>query len=201
VRYREWEAVRPDLYVPFTQRAQHRSDFVVKTKSDPWALTGAVQREILALDPNQAVSNVSTMQTLVDRALARSRFNSTVLGVLAACALALAAIGVYGLLSYAVAQRRSEIGIRMALGATPGRIVALVTVGGLRMASAGAAIGMLAAALISPLLEAQLFEVTRLDPVSYAGAALALGLAALVACAIPAVRTAFVDPVRALQGD
>jgi putative ABC transport system permease protein len=201
VRYREWEAVRPDLYVPYTQRAQHRSDFVVKTKRDPAALIAAVQREVLAIDPNQAISNVTTMQALVDRALARSRFNSTILGVLAVCALALAAIGIYGLLSYSVAQRRNEIGIRLALGATPGRIVALVAAGGFRMAAAGAGVGIVAAALLSPLVEAQLYDVTRLDPVSYSGAAIALGICALAACVVPAMRAAIVDPVRALQGD
>jgi predicted permease len=199
VRYREWEAVRPDLYVPFTQRAQHRSDFVVKTKGDPASLAAVVQREVLAIDPNQAISNVTTMEALVDRALARSRFNSTILAVLAGSALVLAAIGIYGLLSYSVEQRRSEIGIRLALGATPGRIVGLVTAGGLRMAGCGAAAGVLAAALLSPLLEAQLYAVERLDPVSYSGAAIALILAAAAACVVPALRAAVVDPVRALE--
>jgi len=99
VRYREWEATRPDLYVPYMRRAQHRSDFVLKTQSDPSALIAAVTREVLAIDKDQPVSNVTTMQALVDSALARSRFNGLVVGALVACAVILALIGLYGVLS------------------------------------------------------------------------------------------------------
>jgi putative ABC transport system permease protein len=199
VRYREWEAARPDLYIPYTQRAQLRSDFVIKTHGDPTALLNAVRNEVSALDPEQAVSNVTTMESLVDRALARSRFNSTILGILAQCALVLAAIGLYGVLSYAVAQRIAEIGIRMAIGASPWDMVRMVTMGGVRLAIYGTFIGVAAAWMVSTAYSALLFKINPLDPLTYIAAIAGLWLLAALAAAGPAIRAAKVDPIRTLQ--
>lgn len=201
VRYREWEAVRPDLYVPYTQRAQHRSDFVIKTHGDPTMLVSAVRREVLEIDRDQPVSNVTTMETLVDRALARSRFNSIVLGTLAGCALVLAVIGLYGVLSYTVAQRRGEIGIRMAVGATPWQMVRMVTLGGLRLTVCGTLFGLAAAWAMTRLYSSLLFQTSPLDPLTYVGAAVGLLVVAVLACAAPAIQAARLDPLRTLQNN
>ena len=198
VRYREWEAARPDFYIPYTQRAQHRSDFVVRTSGDPASLIAAVRREVFAVDPNQPISNVTTMEALVDRALSRSRFISTVLSVLAACALALAAIGIYGVLSYTVAQRTGEIGVRMAIGATPASILRLVTGSALRVTAAGAVAGLALAAALARTVSSLLFGIQVWDPFAWTAASGILFLAAAVACVVPAVRASAVDPARAL---
>jgi ABC-type antimicrobial peptide transport system permease subunit len=174
---------------------------VVKTKGDPAALAATVQREVFALDPDQSLSNVTSMEALVDRAIARSRFNGIVLAALAASAIALAAIGIYGLLSYMVSQRTSEIGIRVAVGASPRRIVLLILAGGLKMTLVGTVCGLAAAGLASPLLTALLFDINHLDPGSYVTAAGLLLIAAILACVVPALRAALVDPVKALQSE
>jgi ABC-type antimicrobial peptide transport system permease subunit len=193
--------VRPDIYVPYTQRAQHRSDFVVRTHGDPALLVAAVRNEVLQLDKDLPVSNVTTMETLVDRALARSRFNGMVLGLLAGCALVLAVIGLYGVLSYTVAQRRGEIGIRMAVGASPWQMVRMVTLGGLRLTVLGTVVGVAAAWIVSRLYTSLLFQVSPLDPLTYAGAAVGILVVAALACAVPAMRAARVDPLQTLQSN
>jgi len=200
VRYREWEAVRPDFYIPFTQRAQHRSDFVLRTHGDPALLVAAVRREVLELDKDQPISNVTTMEALVDQALARSRFNGTVLSCLAVCALVLVLIGLYGVLSYTMAQRREELGIRLAVGASPGQMVRMVLVGGLRLTLIGVVAGSVAAWALSRLYASLLFSVSPADPAVYASAALGLVAVAMVACAVPALRASRLDPLQALRG-
>jgi putative ABC transport system permease protein len=199
VRYREWDSIRPDVYVPYFQRAQHRSDFVVKTAGDPLALVAAIRREVLSRDANQPISNVTTMAGLVDRALARSRYSGVVFAVLAACALVLGGIGLHGALSYSVTQRVREIGIRMALGATPGHMVRGIMREGLLLAGAGAVIGLAAAKVSSALLSSLLFGITASDPAVYAVATGTLLLSALIATLSPAARAAMLDPIRALR--
>jgi len=201
VRYREWEAARPDFYIPYTQRSQHRSDFVIKTHADPWALAAAVRREVFAADKNQPLSNVTTMEALVDRALAQSRFNGFILSALAGCAVLLAAIGIYGLLSYSVAQRRAEIGLRMALGATPGTIAKLVAGDAFMLVGAGAAAGVAGATMLHGALETQLYKVAGFDAAAYLGALLLLLLVTLIASVAPALRASWIDPSRALQSE
>jgi putative ABC transport system permease protein len=201
VRYRQWETPWPDVYVPFTQRAQHRTDFVVKTKGDPEALAQAVRREVLAADPNQPVSNLTTMDTLVSRALAKSKFNGAAMAALAGCALLLAAIGIYGVLSYAVTQRSGEIAVRVSLGATPGRIARMVAGDGVRPAVTGLAAGLVVAAALKRVMATLLFGVDGLDVWAYAGAAVVLALVAAVAVVEPAARAARIDPARALRSE
>jgi predicted permease len=201
VRYREWEAARPDFYIPYTQRAQHRSDFVVRTTGDPMSLIAAVRREVFAVDPNQPVSNVTTMEALVDRALSRSRFISMVLSVLAACALALAAIGIYGVLSYTVAQRTAEIGVRMAVGATPASILRLIGSSAFRVTAAGALAGLVTASVLARTVSSLLFGIEVWDPLAWTGASALLCAAAAIACVVPALRASAVDPARALSAE
>lgn len=199
VRYREWQAAWPDFYVPFTQRAQHRSDFVVKTTGDPWKLVAAVRHEIFAIDRNQPISNVTSMETLVSSTLSGSRFNGVAMSALASCALLLAAIGIYAVLSYVVTQRRTEIGLRMAMGATPAEVARLVGKDALGAVLGGALAGLAGAAWLRNALAKLLFGVEGIDPIAYGFAALSLVIVAAAACVVPALRAAATDPARALQ--
>ena len=201
VHYREWEASRPDLYVPYLQRAQHRTDFVIKTAGDPALLAAAVRQEVFAIDRNQPVSNLTTMDSLADRAVSRSRFSGAILAALAACALALSAIGIYGVLSYSVAQRTREIGVRLAVGATRTQVAGLITWSGLRLVVFGVLAGVAAAAALSRLVEALLFGVGGLDPFAYLGSALLLIAAAVFACIGPALRASAIEPAMALRAE
>lgn len=199
VRYREWQAAWPDFYVPVTQRAQHRSDFVVKTSGDPWKLANAVRRIVFDIDKNQPISEVTTMEALIDRTLSGSRFNGAIISALALCALLLAAFGIYAVLSYAVTRRRTEIGLRMAMGATPADIARLAGRDTAGWALLGAIGGFAAAVCLRSLLAKLLFGIAGVDLAAYAFAALALVLVALAASIVPACRAAAIDPARALQ--
>lgn len=199
VRYREWEAVRTDLYIPFTQRAQHRSDFVVKTTGDPTALAGAVRAAVRELDKDQAISNVTTMRALVDAALARAKFNMAMLTIFAACALALASIGVYGVISYFVAQRRTEIGIRMALGATTGGVARLVLGQGIGLVTAGIVGGVVGALALTRWMGSILYGIKATDPGTYATVVAVLLLCGVGACLIPVLRAVRVSPASTLR--
>jgi len=200
VRYREWESARPDFYVPYTQRAQHRSDFVVRTRlTDPWALANSVRQVVFAIDKNQPISNLTTMEVLVDQALARARLTAVLLSAVTCCAAGLAAIGIYGLLSYTVGQRTREIGVRTALGATPRQVATAITVDIARFAGAGLAIGLAAAAATAIVLRSQLFGVSGLDPMTYGIAVAGLLFLGGLASAIPAWRASSIDPSAALR--
>jgi predicted permease len=198
VRYREWQAPWPDLYVPYTQRAQFRSDFVVKTAGNPADLVAAVRREVMAIDRNQPISSVATMEALVGSALSGSRFNGVVMAVVAGCALLLAAIGIYAVLSYTVTQRRAEIGVRMAMGASPRSVAVLVTREGMAPVLCGMVIGLVLAVWVRGLLKVLLFGIAGLDVMAYGGAAALLALVAAAACAAPAWHAASIDPARTL---
>ncbi|MFN7996536.1 MAG: ABC transporter permease [Bryobacteraceae bacterium] len=199
VRYREWQAPWPDFYVPYTQRAQHRTDFVVKTKGEPWKLAGAVRREIFAIDKNQPISELTTMEDLVNRTLSSSRFNGVVMSSLALCALVLAAVGIYSVLSYLVTQRRAEIGLRMAMGATPAGIARFVGGYSLGPVLSGALAGLLVASWLRSLFSKLLFGVGSIDPAAYVSAAIALAVVTVTATVVPALRASATDPARALQ--
>ncbi len=199
VHYREWQGAWPDFYVPYTQRAQHRSDFVIKTTGDPWRLASAVRREVFVIDKEQPVSELTTMDELVDRTLAGSRFNGVIISALSICAMLLAAVGIYAVLSYAVTQRRAEIGVRMAVGATPADVVRLVGTELSRSALLGALAGLAASVLLRGVLAKLVFGVGSIDPTAYVFAAFVLLAVAIAASILPAWRAASIDPVRALH--
>jgi ABC-type antimicrobial peptide transport system permease subunit len=174
---------------------------VVRTSSEPAAIVPAIARAVRDLDPAQPVYQVRRLRDWVDESASQPRFTTTLSGTFALVALLLAAVGVYGVLSYSVAQRMQEIGLRMAIGARRAQIVAMVLRGGLSWALAGIAIGLIGAFAISRVLGTLLFEVKPRDPITYATAGVMLAAIAAIACCIPAARATRIDPVIALRAD
>ena len=173
--------------------------WAIRTAGDPGTLTAAIRREFLAVDAQLSVSKVRGMEQVISESTARQNFNMLLLTIFASLALLLAAIGIYGLMSYAVEQRLQELGIRMALGAGGGDMLRLVVGQGMRLTIIGAVLGLAAAFGLTRLLASLLFGVKTTDPFTYAGVALVLSAVALLACAIPAIRASRIDPVIALR--
>jgi putative ABC transport system permease protein len=172
---------------------------LVRTQGDAQALAPAVRREIHSLDANVPVDRVGTMAQALSESVSLPRFRSLLMGIFAAAALMLAAIGIYGVIAYSVAQRTQEIGVRMALGATPPGVLRLVISQAGSLTSVGIALGLIGAFAVIRLLKKMLLGVSASDPVTFAGTALLLGAVAVVASLIPALRAARVDPVTALR--
>jgi putative ABC transport system permease protein len=196
----------PELYIPQSQAAAimgrghpRELSLVVRTSSEPAAAADAVRAEIAALDPDLPVASVATMTQLRARSLSVSRFAMLLLGAFSLLALVLGAVGIFGVISYLVARRQREIGIRLALGADPAGIVGLVLGQGMAPALAGIGLGVVAAFGLTRGLSSLLYGVTPLDPATFAAVvALFVGVAAL-ACYFPARRAAAVDPTSALR--
>ena len=175
---------------------------VIRTeRGDPMALLPAVRAAVNEVDPAIPLANAETMQAIVDRSMGRLSFTMLLLGIAGGVALALAAIGLYGVISYMIARRTNEIGVRIALGARPRQVEGFVVKGALRLAAAGLAFGVLGAALSARVLGSLLYGVAPLDPGSYAAAVLLLAVVACLAAWIPARRAARVDPTVALRGE
>jgi putative ABC transport system permease protein len=197
------QSAQPLVYAPIYQyRREGWSNSVtlaVQTETAPETLTAAIRGQVRALDQEQPVANVRTVGELLDRTLSEAKFNLLLLGLFAVVALVLAAIGVYGVMSYAVTQRTREIGVRIALGAQPRSVLRLVIGQGMKLASAGVVIGVAAAWALTRLMATMLFETPATDPATFALIALLLAGVALAACWIPARRAAKVDPMIALR--
>jgi putative ABC transport system permease protein len=193
----------PLVYAPIYQyRREGWSNSVtlaVWTVTAPETLTAAIRGQVRALDQDLPVANVRTVGELLNRTLSEAKFNLLLLGLFAVVALVLAAIGVYGVMSYAVTQRTREIGVRMALGAQPRSVLRLVIGQGMKLASAGVVIGVAVAWALTRLMATMLFETPATDPATFAAIALSLAAVALLACWIPARRAAKVDPIVALR--
>jgi ABC-type antimicrobial peptide transport system permease subunit len=174
---------------------------VVRAAGKPEALAGAIRREVRAIDADLPVSNVRSLEDVVGAWAAERRLSTGLLTAFSIVALVLAAVGIYGVMAYAVAQRTHEIGIRMALGANPRDVVGLVVRQGALLALAGIAIGLAAAFALTRLLGGMLFEVSATDPATFAGIAGLLAAVALTAAYLPARRAARVDPVVALRAE
>jgi putative ABC transport system permease protein len=172
---------------------------VVRTRGEPLDVLPAVRRAIWSVDKDQAIVRVATMDDLVSASAAARRFALILVEAFALAALVLAAAGIYGVLSGRVAERTREIGVRSALGASRGSILALVVGQGMRLTGLGAVIGLVGAALVSEVMVALLFGVSHLDPVTYLGAIMLLGTVAVIACGVPAWRAAQVDPATTLR--
>jgi putative ABC transport system permease protein len=174
---------------------------VVRTAGRPLALLPAVRAEIQRADPRLPISDVRTLEQVTDAALAQPRFTAVLLTTFAALALLLAAIGLYGVISFTAARRTNEMGSRLALGAEPGAILRIVMGEGLALAGVGIAIGVVAAALLARFVEAQLFGITPLDPLTFAIVPALLLAVATIAAWLPARRAASVSPLTALSLD
>ncbi len=176
-------------------------NFVIRTSSDPVALAHAATEEIHKIDPNLPVIHVTTLDGLLSDTVAPRRFSTILLGAFALLALVLAAVGIYGVMSYIVSLRTSEIGVRMALGAQPRDVLKMVVTYGMKLAAIGLLIGVVGAALLSRYLESQVYGIKTTDPFTYAGVVLGLAAVAAAACYFPARRATKVDPILALRHD
>jgi predicted permease len=186
-------------YFPQQQDADNGMFLVARTASDPAGLAGAVVREIHAVDPDVVVYGIRTMQDRLYDSLARQRFSSTLLGAFAAFALVLAAVGIYGVMSYLVTQSTHDIGVRVALGAQPGNIVGLVVRQGMELAAIGILVGLAGAAALTRVMASLLFGVSATDGFTFGAVAALLAAVAFVATVIPARRATRVDPMVALR--
>jgi putative ABC transport system permease protein len=182
-----------------TRRAREHLSYAVKAKGDPAALAATLRRELRALDPDMAVNKMLPLSHYVSRSLASARFTALLAGLFAALALVLAAVGIYGLVSYSVAERTREIGVRMALGAGRRRILRLVLGQGMRPALVGIALGLVVAPALTRLIAGLLYGVTATDRLTFAVIAALLLAVAWLACWIPARRATKVDPLIALR--
>lgn len=193
------EDIKGKYYFPLDQVPPPMATFLVRASGDPARLSAGIRDAVRSVDSTQPVAEVSLLPDMVSSSLAPRRFVVTVLGVFAVLALLMAAIGLYGVISYAVTQRTQELGVRMALGAQRGEILRLVLGQGMRLVSIGAAIGLVVSLLASRLLRNQLFHVSSFDPVTFVLMAAVLIAAALLASYIPARRATRVDPMVALR--
>jgi putative ABC transport system permease protein len=193
---------RPVWYVPYAQLENNFPvNLVVRTNSDPASVTAAVRQAIHAVDPDQPVSNVMTMNENLARVLVTERFSAILMSALAASGLLLAALGLYGVMAYSVSQRTAEIGVRVALGAQRIHVVQLILTQGAKLTLLGVAIGLAAAWGLTRLLAGLLFEVNATDPATFLSISLLLVSIALIACFLPARRALRVDPIIALRAE
>jgi len=190
---------RLEVYSAFRQSVKDDMNLIVKSGSDPEALTSAIRNIIASIDKDQPIFGIATMEKLIADSAATQRITLVLLGLFSALALMLAAIGIYGVISYSVAQRTHEIGIRMALGAQRQDVLRMILAQGIKVAGAGVLIGIAASLGLTRLMTTLLFSVSAADPFTYAAVAIALVLIALLACYIPARRTLRVDPAIALR--
>ncbi|MEW6206984.1 MAG: ABC transporter permease [Acidobacteriota bacterium] len=202
VRYRKVEeAVSPDVYLPYLQPTEPASFVIVRTVSDPAAMAGVLREQVREIDRNVAVYDIRTMEERSADATSKSRFGALLLGIFAAMAVALSAVGIYGVMSFAVSSRAREIGIRMALGAGRREVMKLILSDGLILAAAGIALGLIGARATSNALASQLYGVTATDAATFIFVPLILAAVALIAVCLPARRAAKVDPMIALRSE
>ena len=199
---REWqwdESNVAELYVPFAQIPSHIMRIVIRSDGDSSQLAPAVRQIVASLDQNQPVTEVRSMDDFLAAAVSQRRMNMLLLGFFAAVATLLAAIGIYGVMGYAVSQRSHEIGIRMALGAEPGDVLRMVVGDGMRLAGIGLILGVAGSFLAMRYVQSQLYGVKATDPLTLVGVAAGVALVSVAACYFPARRATRVDPLVALR--
>ena len=194
-------APKPEAYWSSAQLGSEslRATIVLRTGSEPSRFVDAVRKEISALDRNQPVAHVRTMEEVLSRSVAPQRFNMTLIVLLAGIALVLATAGIYGVIAYSVAQRTHEIGVRMALGAQKRTVLSLVIGQGMKLVLMGILIGVSSAWALNRVMAGLLYDVKPTDPLTFSGVSLLLVGVALLACWLPARRAAKVDPMEALR--
>lgn len=193
------EPPRPEIFSPYSQGSVRSVTLLARTSGDPRALVGAVRSQVSLIDKNLPVSDVKTMQERVSESVARQRSMMFMFGAFAVIALALSAVGIYGVMSYTVSQRSREIGIRMALGAGQSNILKLVIGQGMVMTIAGLAGGLAGALALTRLMESLLYEVSATDTMTFAAISSVLFITSLVACLMPARRAVKVDPCQVMR--
>lgn len=199
-KYKELEGeTRAMVYWPYSELVSPSMTIVVRTANDPLTLAAATQREIQMIDKDQPVSDVRTMQGWLDESTSRTRFGTLLLAIFAGIALILAAVGIYGVMSYSVNQRTQEIGIRMALGAQASDVLKMVVGHGMMLTLIGIGCGLIGAFALTRVMASLLYGVTATDPLTFIGVSVALTAIALIACLIPARRATKVDPMVALR--
>jgi len=191
--------VQPEIYIPFAQLPWASMNLLVRTAGDPHAFVAAVRQCVLAVDKDQPVTGVASMEEVLANGASQPRFLTTLLGCLSAIALLLAVVGIYGSIAYSVSERTQEMGIRMALGAERSDILRLVLRQGLTLALTGIAAGVAASLALSHIMTTLLYHVSSTDPSIFAGAALLFTLVAMLASYLPARRATRLDPVVALR--
>ncbi|MBI1176578.1 FtsX-like permease family protein [bacterium] len=193
--------ILPEVYSPALDDAGEALSFVIRVAGDPTAMISAVRGAVAGVDPNQPLYNMMTMEQRLANTTTSPRLSAALLGSFAAVALLLAVVGIYGVMSYAVTQRRREIGVRIALGAQRNDVLGLVLRGGLRLTLLGVALGLAGAIALTRYLSRLLFSVKATDPLTFVAITLALTAVALLACWLPARRAAKVDPMAALRNE
>jgi putative ABC transport system permease protein len=188
-----------EVYQPYQQNTLSYMNIVARTEGDPRNLAGSLRNEIRTLDKGLPVVAPEPMENVVAASIAARRFNLTLLGVFAGLALFLAAVGIYGVMSYGVSQRTQEIGIRVALGATAVDILKLILRNGMILAGTGIIIGLVGAIALSRLMTGLLFGITATDTLTFAGVSITMLLVALAASYLPARRATKIDPLEALR--
>ena len=200
VKYRGLDVTAPaELYLPYAQHPVDSLTIALRTPNDPLAMVPAARAALAAIDRDLPIDSVHTMDDLVGRSTAERRFTMLLLAAFAAVALALAAIGVYGVLAYLVTQRTPEIGVRLAMGASPADVVRLFVREGATVSAIGVAVGLALSFAAARVLTSLVFGVSTTDPLTFGGVAVALALVALVASYVPSRRAARVDPAVALR--
>jgi putative ABC transport system permease protein len=196
---------KAEMFVPYGQHPDPQlrglyfnTALIVRTDTDPVSVVSAVRGVVREIDPNQPLVNVRTMETSMAGTVAQPRLQMMLLILFAIIAVLLAAVGVYGVMAYTVTQRIPEIGVRIAVGASPARVIRMVVWQGARLALLGLALGIVAAAFAARAMESLLFQVRGLDPLTFAAAPVVLVVAALLATYIPARRAARISPLAAL---
>jgi len=191
----------PTMYIPYTQDVFSSMWVVVRAKGEPTQLSAAARQAVRDIDSTLPAFAMTPLADVVSESIAQRRFSMLLIGVFGAIALVLAAVGLYGVVSYSVSQRTQEIGLRMAIGADRRDVLRLIVGGGMKLAVIGVVIGVAGALALSKVIATMLFELTPMDLVSYSGTVMVLLAVAMVACYVPARRAMRVDPIIALRAE
>jgi predicted permease len=192
---------RSQVYVHHHLEPQGTMVIALRARDDPEGYASVARAAVHELDPNQPTGRIRTMRSVVYDAVARQRFTMWLAGTFAGLALVLSLVGLYAVVSYSVAERTQELGVRFALGATPGKLLTLVLFDGLKLVGVGVGLGMLGALGVSRFLQTQLFGITAHDPRTFITVAVLLFCAAIAGCLVPARRATRIDPMTALRSE